>query len=71
MNTENPMARFAEALAPLGMPDPQSPPGKDCRRPAQMSRLKNFAWGALRLITINSMIVGVHLAALRYMFLLN
>ncbi len=69
MNNESRTTPFAEALAPLGSPDP-SPALKERQR-RTCARLNDIVWGATRLTTAGLTTPAVHFAALKYIFLLS
>jgi hypothetical protein len=73
MNTDTEsLARFSEALAPLGMSDSSKSPALGEReRRSPVSRLNDFAWAAARLITATSLTVALYIVALKYVFVLN
>jgi hypothetical protein len=70
-NTENLLARFSEALRPLGMPDSSDLPPRDRPRRLSASHLNALAWTAGRFITAALTTIVVHLAALKYIFWLG
>jgi hypothetical protein len=70
-DTEDLMARFSEALQPLGMSDPSNLAPKDRPRRLSASHLNELAWAAARFTTAGLTTIVVHLAALKYIFWLG
>lgn len=70
-DTENLVARFSEALQPLGMTDSSNLLPRDRLRRLSASHLNELAWAAARFTTAGLTTVVVHLAALRYIFWLG
>jgi hypothetical protein len=70
-DTENLMARFSEALRPLGMPDPPSLAREEGPRRLSASHLNELACAAVRFTTAGLATVVIHLAALKCIFWLG
>jgi hypothetical protein len=70
-DTENLMARFSEALRPLGMSDSPSWAREEAPRRLSASHLNELAWAGARLTIAGLATVVIHLAALKYIFWLS
>jgi len=70
-DTENLMARFSEALRPIGMSDSPSLAREKAPGRSSASHLNELAWTAARLSTAGLTTVVIHLAALKYIFWLG
>ena len=70
-DTRDLLARFSEALRPLGMPDSLDLALEERRECSSASQLDELAWSVARFTTAALATVVIHLAALKYIFWLG